>query len=163
MKLNRRIMMVSTVALALILAVAFSVQARPFGRGKHGGGFGRHGGMGMKGGMGGLGHLVDLSDEQRAAMEEISAEYRPQMRALREKMHASRESVREQMEEGDYEGAFNTGSAIRKEMFLLRAEMMKKVDGLLTDEQRAEIDTRRSERHARMEGRFGDRANCLDQ
>lgn len=109
------------------------------GPGGFGPGFGRpgHGGPGH-GGPGGdqAGPFDDLlTDEQKAAIEEIRARYRPQIEAL---FTAFRNGEIEQ-------------DAFREQMQVLREAMKAEIDALLTDEQKAAIEQRRTERQAERE------------
>ena len=141
---------IATASLALILAVVFTVEARPFGRGGKGGdgGFGYHG-KGMKSEMRGLRHLIDLTDEQRDRIEKIRTDHREQMRGLSDSFRSSRrDSMRALMDTDEFSAdkarqVFQEGSAVREEMFVLRAQMRYDIKEVLTPEQ---IETLKEER-----------------
>ncbi len=160
MKTKKKWTIVATASLALILAVAFTVQAGPFGRGKGGGGgFGAHRGgefgphrLGMKSEMRGLRHLIDLTEEQEAKIEEIRTEHRNQMQDLRASIRTTRESMRALMDADGFDAeaaraAFREGSSIREEMFVRKAQMMSEIRAVLTDEQRETLKEKRALMH----------------
>lgn len=99
-------------------------------------GFGRPGGG--RPGFGGPGGDAPfdglLTEEQKAAVEEIFTRYRPQIEALITS-HRSGEL---------------TNEAFREQMEALQEALRAEIDALLTDEQRAALEARRAEREAQV-------------
>ena len=154
---------IATASLALILAVVFTAQAGHFGRGKgSGGGFGAPRGgefgshrMGMRSEMGGLRCLIDLTDAQEAEIDKIRTDHRKQMRDLRDSVRSSRESMKAFMAADKFNAdaarkVFREGSAVREEMFVLRAQMRSKINAVLTPAQIETLKEKRAQRPGRM-------------
>jgi Spy/CpxP family protein refolding chaperone len=137
------------------------------GRGDKGKG-GRHDG-GMRGGFGGrFAEKLNLTDAQKAQMEQIAARYRESFKAQR--------GQREGRREGPGFDAFNGGTfneaAVRAaaqaranarvEMEVSRARMMSEMYNVLTAEQKAQLaaqrqqwEQKRQERRANRQGNSG--------
>jgi len=116
-----------------------------YGRG-FGPGYGR-GGPGMMGGCGGYGAgygALKLSDEQRAKIAKIQEESARQRWELMGKMHEQGFKMRELYASGQPDDAalrqtYDTMAAMRKSMFENSLETRKKIDAVLTKEQREQL------------------------
>jgi Spy/CpxP family protein refolding chaperone len=122
------------------------------GYGMMGGGYGPgYGGMmgrgygpgnGMGPGMmgGGYGYIPDLSDAQRTKLAEIQQEFAKTHWALMSAMHGEGGPMA-QMYSGDEKAVrqgYEAMSAMHKQMFESSLEMRKRMEAVLTDEQRAQ-------------------------
>jgi Spy/CpxP family protein refolding chaperone len=156
----------SAVALAAPIAFAQSTgttttqdtqQATGERHGGHGKGWGRadREGRGSWGGklggrMGGMFGGVNLTDDQKARMKQISQSFRERTQSLHQQLRAKRQELR-QASEG---GTFNEGLATQKlqesaslqaklmgEQFRMRQEMLS----VLTPEQKTQLEQKRAE------------------
>lgn len=133
---------------------------RGWGREGRGGG-GHRGGGGMMGGA--FFERLNLTDAQRAQMEQISERFRQQTQSLREQGRGERG--------GEFDafsgGAFNE-SAVRAaaqaranrqvEMEVARARMMHEMYNVLTPEQKSQLEAERQQRKQRRQ-EFRNRRN----
>jgi Spy/CpxP family protein refolding chaperone len=112
------------------------------------GGYGRGYGYGMgPGGCGGYGggwSALKLSDEQRTKIDKILEDNARQRWELMGKMHEQGWKMRELYASGKADDAalkqaYDTMSAMRKSMFENNLEMRKKIDAVLTKEQREQL------------------------
>jgi Spy/CpxP family protein refolding chaperone len=157
----------SAVALAAPIAFAQSSgttttqdtqQATGERHGGHGKSWGQRGGRegrgswgGKRGGrMGGMFGGVNLTDDQKARMKQISQSFRERTQSLHQQLRAKRQELR-QASEG---GTFNEGLATQKlqesaslqaklmgEQFRMRQEMLS----VLTPEQKTQLEQKRAE------------------
>ena len=132
------------------------------GRGDKGG---RHGG-GMRGGFGGarFAEKLNLTDAQKAQMEQIAARYHESFKAQRQQGRGQRDG------NGEF-GAFNGGTFneaevraaaqaranARVEMEVARARMMNEMFNVLTAEQKAQLATERQQREQKRQERRANR------
>jgi len=167
----------AALAMVFALAVAVVAQAGPHGRGKWRGGgprqdcgelgppmhegFGPHR-MGMRWHRG-MGRWLDLTDEQRSKIRSIRESYRTEMKNLRTQLRELKDRVEPMIDKGDYEGAFDAGTELRKRMFVLRGEMLSKIRGILTEEQIEKREKQRERFKERMEHRFKNRRQDAEQ
>ena len=114
------------------------------GPGMMGGGYGPGYGMGP-GMMGGYGpgnvYGLDLSAEQREKIGEIQQEFAKKQWGLMTSMHSPGGPM-EQMFSGDEKAArqaYEAMAAARKQMFEAQLDMRKRVDAVLTKEQREQL------------------------
>ena len=154
----KRTLIAAAVASLVVAAAAF---AQPYGPGYGpGGGYGPGYGMGpvMMGGygpgggygmgpgmMGGYGpgyvYGLDLSAEQREKIGEIQQEFAKKQWGLMTSMHSPGGPM-EQMFSGDEKAArqaYEAMAAARKQMFEAQLDMRKRVDAVLTKEQREQL------------------------
>jgi Spy/CpxP family protein refolding chaperone len=112
------------------------------------GGYGRGYGYGMgPGGCGGYGGgwgALKLSDEQRTKIDKILEDSARQRWELMGKMHEQGWKMRELYASGKADDAalkqaYDTMSAMRKSMFENNLETRKKIDAVLTKEQREQL------------------------
>jgi len=133
-------------AVSMAFALAFAAEARPFGPNR-----------GMKSGLGGLKGFLELklSEAQQGEMMNIINKYQPEKEGLRNRMMEAGRNLRavlraEPFNEGEARKAFREASAMREEMFVLRAKMMTELKALLTLEQKELIKERRAQRAEKM-------------
>jgi Spy/CpxP family protein refolding chaperone len=140
--MNRRIAVISLSALLISSAGA----ALAFGGPKdHHGGCDRNGGHDTP--MSAISQLEDLSAEQRDQLLEIRKSARKAMRDLRDEMHDNRVALHDAMaDNADLETirklADKQGEQVAR-MIVWRAEIRNKVSGVLTEEQRIQLDSMR--------------------
>ena len=122
------------VSMVFVFAATFVAEARPFGPNVKT--------RGMRSGLGGLRAFLELklSDSQQAEMMNIVNKYRNERESLRNSIAETRKDLSTvlqaaQLNEEDARKAFRAASAIREEMFLLRAKMMAELKSVLTPEQ----------------------------
>lgn len=142
-------------ALLLTAVVGFSQQGRPQGPPPHERGFrgGPGGGPGGPGGQrDGLGPLrdINLTDEQKAQIEKIRANFEENTKALREQMRSLHESQPDLLTGGTFdEGAVRAAAAARAnvgvELEVAHARMASQIAAVLTAEQKAQLNERRQQ------------------
>ena len=112
------------------------------------GGYGGYGmGPGMMGGCGGYGYGGDalkLTDAQRGKIAKIQEEAAQQRWALMGKMHEQGFKMRElyasgKLDDAAMRQAYDTMAAMRKSMFENGLETRKKIEAVLTKEQREQL------------------------
>ncbi|HSN20011.1 MAG TPA: Spy/CpxP family protein refolding chaperone [Usitatibacter sp.] len=120
-------------------------QGGGYGRGgMMGGGMGGGGMMGGRGMMGGAGpwayESLNLSAEQREKVAKITDELREKQWGLMRSMHELRWKFRPGTEsDADALKNFDAMTAVRREMFAARLDARKRIDEVLTKEQREEL------------------------
>lgn len=123
------------------------------GRGAGAGMMGGRGGAGMMGGgpgmMGGYGweyRSLDLSDEQRDKILAIAKESREKMWGLMQTMHGLMWKSEGPGTRSDAEvlKSFDAMTAVRREMLAARLDARKRMDDVLTKEQREQVQKSRS-------------------
>ena len=112
----------------------------------YGGGPGYYGmGPGMMWGYGGYGYgIPNLTDEQRAKVAEIQKEFRNKQWALMQSMHElawnQADLYRDgKLDEKSARKAFDAMTGLRKQMFENSLEARKRMDSVLTAQQRKEL------------------------
>lgn len=137
-------------AVSMAFALAFAAEARPFGPKR-----------GMKSGLGGLKGFLELklSGAQQEEMMNIINKYQSERDVLRYRMMESRRNLRaalrtEPFNEGEARKAFREASAMREDIFVLRAKMMSELKAVLTPEQKEFIKERRGQRAEKMKQRL---------
>jgi len=143
----------AAVAVLIIGAVAFAASAGPPGRG--------FGGRGMKGKLGGLQAFLDLNlaEAQQVQMREIIGKYENERERLRENVMEAGKNISTVLRsatfnEEEARKAFRKASAIREEIFVMRARMMAELKAVLTPEQQQNLKDRRTRRLERMKSRL---------
>lgn len=109
------------------------------GYGMMGGGYGMAPGM-----MGGYGYVPDLTDEQRAKLGEIQQEFAKTHWALMSAMHGQGGPMAQMYGQGATDEkavrqAYDSMAAVHKQMFETSLEMRKRMDAVLTEEQRKQV------------------------
>ena len=99
---------------------------------------------GMRTPMAALSRLDGLTEEQKTSLTQIRRETRNAMRDLRNEMQRNRDALKDAMaDKQDIDGirtlATKQGEIVAK-MIVLRAETREKINSVLTDEQRAQLD-----------------------
>jgi Spy/CpxP family protein refolding chaperone len=129
------------VAVVAVLAASATVVSRPYGG--YGPGFGM--GPGMMGGYGGgWGYGLDLSPEQRAKIADIQQEAAQQRWQLMERMHAAGGPMYQAFSGGEFDEqaarkAYDAMAEARKQMFEASLEARKRINAVLTPEQREQL------------------------
>jgi protein CpxP len=157
------IVAVSVLSIAAISAVALSVpivvaQTARIMRGGHerggdwgGRGEGMHGGM-LRG--------INLTDDQKAKVKQISESFRESTKALRQELQTKREALRQTSEGGTFDEALTTQkltemagpqAKLMGEEFKMRQEIVS----VLTPEQKTQLEQKRAEFKARGGERRG--------
>jgi Spy/CpxP family protein refolding chaperone len=109
------------------------------------GGYGGYGmGPGMMGGYGGNGYGPDLNAEQRAKVSEIQQEFAQKHWELMGSMHRQGGPMNEAFGPGSFDEkaarkAYETMAEAQKQMFEASLQMRKKIDAVLTPEQREQM------------------------
>ncbi len=149
MKFNRALTLIM-VSVSLVFGFAFVAEARAFGHGR---------GIGPD--LGGLKAFLELklSDSQQGQMVNIIDKYQTKIDGLRNSARESRKNLArimraKQFNEGEARKAFREASAVREEMFLLRAKMMVELKAVLTPEQLASLKERRAQRMEKVRHAF---------
>ncbi|HMO44860.1 MAG TPA: Spy/CpxP family protein refolding chaperone [Rubrivivax sp.] len=144
------------------LALATTVAAQPYGPGMMGGGpgpGGYGGGPGMMGGAGGMGPGMmggwggggfadlDLSKEQRDKIADIQGDVRRQRWTMMRSMQQQEWHMADAWREGSFDEqaarkAFDAMSAQHKAMFDVMIDAQKRIDAVLTPEQREQLKRR---------------------
>ncbi|MCB1959547.1 MAG: Spy/CpxP family protein refolding chaperone [Rhodocyclaceae bacterium] len=166
MKINTPTLKAFLVASSIALAVPLVAQARPdmderFGEGPRcEEGMRKHEGMGRHHGGPGMGMLrgLDLSDAQRDRIFELKHALAPKLRDEMKAVHASRQSLREMMDKGEYDAAkvkqlTEEGAAAKARMAQLTLQNQHEVYQLLTPEQRTKMSELREQRAERREAK----------
>lgn len=115
------------------------------GPGMMGGYGGYHMGPGMMGGYGGYGgNGIDLSPEQSAKMADIQQEFSRKQWDLMGKMHEQNSPMHQAFGSGKFDEqaarkAYDVMTAAHKQMFEISLEARKRVDAVLTPEQREQM------------------------
>ncbi|HMG76307.1 MAG TPA: Spy/CpxP family protein refolding chaperone [Pyrinomonadaceae bacterium] len=154
---------VSILSIAAISAVALSVpiavaQTARIMRGGHERGERRGGpGEGMRGGMF---RGINLTDDQKAKMKQISESFRESTKALRQDLQTKREALHQANEGGTFDEASTTQkltdlapleAKLMGEQFKMRQETLS----VLTPEQKTQLEQKRAEFKAREGERRG--------
>jgi len=115
------------------------------------GGPGRPGGPSREGfgPFGPFGRDLNLTDDQRTAMHKIGESFRESDRALLEQMRTLRENQRElingEFNEAAVRAAAEARARVQVELEISHARMMSQMVGILTSEQKAQLEARRQE------------------
>ena len=153
----------SAVALAAPIAFAQSTgtnqDTQQVSRGEghgHGKGWGNKEGRGERGGMQGMMFRgINLTDDQKAKMKQISQSFRERTQSLHQELRAKRQGLREASEGGTFNEALATQklqesaslqAKLMGEQFKMRQEMLS----VLTPEQKTQLEQKRAEFKARM-------------
>lgn len=123
-------------------------------------------GHGMEGGFAGrFAEKLNLTDAQKAQMQQIAARYRESTKALRQQMRQARGG-----DEGFLSGGTFNESAVRSaaqaranaqvELEVSRARMMSEMYAVLTPEQKAQLATERQQREQKRQERRARRGNA---
>ena len=120
MDLKKALTVMVVGSMVFVLAAAVAAQARPGGPNR-----------GMRAGLGGLKAFLEfkLSDSQQVEMANIMTKCEGEREGLRNRIIGSRKNLAtvlraEQFNEEEARKAFREASAVREDMFVLRARMM---------------------------------------
>ncbi len=130
-----------TLATLLATGLTLGVTTTALAFGSHGHGCDMGGGASSS--MRAVYQLDSLSDEQRTQLKELMRAERDSMRELRDAMQDNRDAITDAMQEDSNAGkieplAKKQGDLIAK-MMISRAQLRDKVNAILTDEQRKEV------------------------
>ncbi len=94
---------------------------------------------------------LNLTDDQRAQIEAIMEESRQQMSNQRDKMQENREQLRALMQQSPLNEAqvrkvADAQGDLKADMIVLRAQKRAKINTVLTDDQRAQLEEMRGKR-----------------
>ena len=125
--------------IGLMVVGSWGMADLAWARGGHGGG----GGMPLK-----MLWDLDLSTEQKAAVHKLLPAYRTEKEALREKMHAARETMRtlmtaDALDEDGIRKASRNMAPIMEDMAVLRARFLFDLKDILSPEQVQKLRERR--------------------
>ncbi len=152
----------SAVALAAPIAFAQSTgstQENPqVTRGEHRGGHNKGGkGWGRKGGKhfghrrgGGAFRGIELTEDQKTRMKQISDSFRQRTESLHQELRAKRQSLRQATEGGTFNEALATQqltatAGLQAKLMGERFRMHQEMQSVLTTEQKAQIEQKRAE------------------
>jgi Spy/CpxP family protein refolding chaperone len=148
--MNLRKALTVMVAVLMVFALAFAAEARPFGPNR-----------GIRPVLGGLKAFLQLklSDSQQVHMMNILNKYETDRESLRNSIMEVRKNLSailhaEKFNNEHARKAFREASAVREEMFVLKAKMMAELRAVLTPEQREFLKDRRAHRMERIRHRF---------
>ncbi len=104
--------------------------------------------------------VLDLSEEQNVQLEELMTQQWQDRQQLREKMHASRDALREveaadTFNEADFLAKAITQAELKTEMMAERARMKQQLYALLTPEQQEKADKLSEMKGHRGKGHHG--------
>lgn len=120
-----------------------------FGRKGHGKGFGHRGGFGRGGGMRGF-HALNLSEDQKGQLKNLHESFRTANEANFKEMHTLFQQKREKTITADGEARMK---ALGEQMKAARVGLKASSEGILTAEQRTQLETMKTERKQKMEER----------
>jgi periplasmic protein CpxP/Spy len=159
MKLTNKKITFAKIALVALLAVLASVIGIAQRQDGPGGGGRRHfgGGHGRGGHFMPL-HGIDLSEEQRTQVRQITERFHESTRALHEQIRAQGHPEGDALLNGTFNEAQVRAAAqaranVMIEIEVARARMMSEIYALLTPEQRAQLAARRQEMERRRQER----------
>ena len=152
-QMKSRATVIGIAAVSMVLALAWGVQARPFGAGS------RDRAPGAA--IGGLKAILELrlSADQQAQLISIIDKYEDEKDGLSSRMMEARKKVAavlkaETFNEEDAREAFREASEVRENLFVLRARMMSEIKAVLTPEQLQRLQEGKARRQERMKQRF---------
>jgi periplasmic protein CpxP/Spy len=162
----------SAVALAVPIAYAQSTStsqdAQQATGERHGGGKGwgerggrkGRGGRGFGGERGGRGMFrgIDLTDDQKAKMQQISQSFRERTQSLREQLRAKRQELRQASEGGTFNEALanqklQESASLQAKLMGEQSRMRQEMLSVLTTEQKTELEQKRAEFKAKRANR----------
>src|SRR3982751_5240699 len=146
------------IAGALLLAmvvVAFSQEGRPPGP-PPGGGF-RGGPGGPRDGLGPLARDLNLTDDQKAQIKQITAGFEESTKALRDQLKTLHKSEPDPLSGGAFDeaavrAAAQTRAGVQIELEVAHAKMMSQIFAVLTTEQKAQLAAKRKQFEQRRPG-----------
>jgi Spy/CpxP family protein refolding chaperone len=144
----------AALALTIVLAGAFAVDAMHFGR---------H--SGFKGVMGsrilGLKTLIqlNLSDSQKSRILSIIEKYETDIESAKNNLREARHNIRAALQAGEFNeneirNAYRQAAPIKEELLVMGAKMKAEMKTVLTPEQLQVLEERKAERIEDMRGRF---------
>ena len=147
MEINGKEISVVAVVGALLLTLAIAVSGQgPQGRGGPPPGGGFPGGPGREG-LGPITRDLNLSDEQKAQIQNITENFRENTKALQDQLRTLRESEPDPLTSGFDEAAVRAAADARAkvdvELSVARAKMLSQIGAVLTSEQKAQIEAKR--------------------
>jgi protein CpxP len=146
---------VSAVALSVPIVAAQTARimrgGHERGRGWGGRGEGMHGGM-LRG--------INLTDDQKAKMKQISQGFSESTKALRQELQTKRQALRQASEGGTFDEALTTQkltemAGLEAKLMGERFKMRQQLLSLLTPEQKTQLEQKRAEFKARGAERRG--------
>lgn len=151
----------SAVALAAPIAFAQSTGStqenqqvtrgeRRGGHNKAGKGWGRKGHFGGRGMHGGMFRGIELTEDQKTRMKQISDSFRQRTQALRQELRTKRQDLRQASEGGTFNEALATQkltetAGLQAKLMGERFKMRQEMQSVLTAEQKTQIEQKRAE------------------
>jgi Spy/CpxP family protein refolding chaperone len=145
------ILILSTVLVLVAAGGAILFAQGPGPRGPRGGGPGMGGGLPLR--------ALELTEAQRAQVQQLVQQHREATRALVERAQAARAAERQAMEaipfnESQIRAATSATAEIEADLAVQQARLQSEIHGLLTAEQQQRLQKIRADREARMKERL---------
>lgn len=158
----------SALALAAPIAIAQSTATTQEGqqatRGEGHGGHGKRWGRGGRGRHGGMRGMmlrgINLTEDQKARLQQIRASYHERTQSLRQELRMKRQELRQASESGTFNEALATqklteSAGIQAKLMSERFKMRQEMLSVLTPEQKTQLEQKRAEFKARRAQRGG--------
>ena len=169
-----------TLCMALVLVMAFSgaAMAGRFGGGHHGGGFGgfgggfgghgggHGGGFGGHGGHGGGFRGLNLTADQKTAVDDVLKKNWDEKTNLMDTLATAKENMgnmihADEFNEASVREAFQQMAAAQEELAVLRARTFSEIRPIFTPEQLEQLKERKAERVTKMKERMAARQSVV--
>src|SRR5688572_14481246 len=142
-----RILTLGAVVVLTVAGGAMVVAQGPGPRGPRGGGPGIAGGLPLR--------ELDLTEAQRAQVQQLVQQHREGTRALVERARTAREAQRQAMEatsfnESSVRAAMSAVAEVEADLAVQQARLQSEIHELLTVEQQQRLEKIRADREARM-------------
>lgn len=156
----KKVLITSVLVAAMLAPLAMAAEeGAPRGQRSSGGGMM---GYGMGDGnfaqmlLGRMGEELNLTEEQKASIQKIADESKSAVEANREAVRTAMQNLNEAADKGDEAAITAAGKAAGEAMTkqaLQRAEVAKKVNAVLTPEQKAKLEQMKADMKTRMQER----------
>ena len=148
---NFRILTLGAVVVLTVVGGAMVVAQGPGPRGPRGDGQGIGGGLPLR--------ELELTEAQRAQVQQLTQQHREATRAVFERAQTVREAQRQAMEalpfnESSVRAAMAAVAEVEADLAVQQARLQGEIHGLLTTEQQQRLEKIRADREARMKERL---------